>query len=291
MYSQPVIHNHRAAIVILVDGSTSMLQQTVLGGMRATKADVVAQTVNYMIDELVVRCSRRSTVRNYIDIAVLGYASQGVESLLPGDANGFIAIDRLADLMPQPQTIYIDHRTPEGRSIAMPFTIHEWIKPLARGNTPMVEGLIYTYKLLDKWCRDADHRSSFPPIAIHISDGNCNDGDTETVVDLARMIRETRTEDGNTIFVNIHLSSCYDIISTNSEVFPAERGFATEDADKMLLYRMSSTVPRCFEGYLRGIMHLKSKGPYRAVAFNAMVNELISILNIGTESLNNIRNL
>ena len=91
MYSQPITHQHRTAILFLVDCSISMLQPAQIGNIVRPKIEIIKLICNNMIDELVLRAKRGKEIRNYYDIAAIGYYRGRVESLLPGDSNGFIA--------------------------------------------------------------------------------------------------------------------------------------------------------------------------------------------------------
>ena len=289
MYQQTITHNHRTAIIILVDCSTSMLLPTRMPSMTTTKAKAVAFICNYMIDELIERATRRSKVHNYYDVAVLGYASQNVRSMLATGNNDFIAIDRLAEMRPKPKTTFLFQERPDGMETSAPFTIHEWITPTAGGSTPMYEALTYVYELIDKWCKNPDNRDSFPPIIFHITDGKCNDAEIDDLVDIAQKITATGTNDGNTLMYNIHLSS--DITQKYGEIFPSDETFTTNDNGKLTLFKISSLLPASLEPFIAELLHLKNKGPYRGVAFNASLCDLISIMNIGSESINSIHYL
>lgn len=85
---------------MLVDCSLSMLQPNYIGALNRSKMEITELTCNMMIDELVERCSRHGYVRNYYDIAVIGYSHDEVRSLLPGDSQGFVPMNRLAEMAP-----------------------------------------------------------------------------------------------------------------------------------------------------------------------------------------------
>ena len=266
-----------------------MLQPATIGHLTRPKIEIVELLCNAMIDELMLRAVRGTKVRNYYDIAVLGYSMGDVKSLLPGDSDGFVAIDRLIEMAPSPKTVYIEQHDNKGNIINAPITVHEWIKPRAAGSTPMHEALAYGYMLIERWCRNLDNRYSFPPLVFHITDGDFNDADEAALIDLASRIKKTHTEDGNTLLFNIHLSSDSD--GGTPEAFPCAKKFTTNRRDRALLYEMSSIVPKTLEPLIAYLMGLKHRGPYRAVTFNTAPCALLSIFNIGTESVNNIRYL
>ena len=55
-----------------------------------------------------------------------------------------------------------------------------------------------------------------------------------------------------------------------------------------MLFAMSSILPETMEPLIEELINPGSYGPYRCVAFNASINELIMILAIGSESLKNM---
>lgn len=287
MYHQPITHKERTAILFIVDCSISMLQPAKIGNLVRPKIEIIELICNIMIDELMLRATRGNKVRNYYDIAVLGYSMGDVTSLLPGDSDGFIAIDRLIEMVPKPKTIYIEQHDSDGSTINAPITFHEWIKPRAAGSTPMHEALAYAYTLIERWCRNLDNRFSFPPMVFHITDGDYSDADEAELLDIASRIMLTHTEDGNTLLFNIHLSS--DIEDDYHEAFPHAKKFTTDRRDRAILFKMSSIIPKTLEPLVAYLMGLKRRGPYRGVTYNTSPCDLLSILNIGTESVNNIR--
>jgi hypothetical protein len=264
-----------------------MLQRAKIGNLIRPKIEIVEYICNIMIDELMLRAVRGNKVRNYYDIAVLGYSMGDVRSLLPGDSEGFVAIDRLIEMAPAPKTVYIEQHAADGSTTTAPITFHEWIKPRAGGSTPMHEALAYAYTLIERWCRNLDNRYSFPPMVFHITDGDYNDAHEADILDIASRIRLTHTEDGNTLLFNIHLSS--DIEEDYHEVFPHAKRYTTDRRDRDILFKMSSIIPKTLEPLVAHIMGLKRRGPYRGVIYNTSPCDLLAILNIGTESANNIR--
>ena len=286
MYREVVTHNRRAAFVILIDCSLSMLQPSQLGNLNRSKMEIAELVCNLIVDELALRAINHDRVRNYYDIAVLGYSNNDVVSLLSGDAPGFISIDRLVDMTPMPKTIYGKHEKPDGTIVDVPITYHQWIEPRAGGSTPMFEALANTYTLVDTWCRDIDNRYSFPPIVINITDGAGNDSDSAALIDMSARIQSTHTEDGNTLMFNLLLTS--DPIDKRIAM-PNNRTFKSNNRELMTLFRMSSVIPKCLEPKIAYVMNIKRRGPYRAVLKDYSPCDISSILSTGTESVNCVR--
>lgn len=75
MYIQSITRTHRTAFIFVIDGSGSMAEKIRFRGRLMTKADAVATITNGMLFELIERARRSDGVRDYYDIAVLGYSA------------------------------------------------------------------------------------------------------------------------------------------------------------------------------------------------------------------------
>ena len=288
MYRQIVTHNRRAAILILVDCSLSMLQPNYIGALNRSKMEVVEITCNMMIDELVERATRHGFVRNYYDIAVIGYSHDEVRSLLRGDSEGFVPVNKLVDMAPMPKTTTV-HNIPFPDGIRdINITYRPWIEPRAGGATPMCEALAYAYSLVDAWCRDLDNRDCFPPIVINITDGVGNDSNTAALMDISERITKTNTTDGNTLFFNVLLTSNP---IDQRVALPHRSKYRSTNRDAMTLFKMSSLIPKCLEGEMAYLMELNHRGPYRGFMMDFAPVDLMSLLNSGTESRHRIRQM
>ena len=85
MYTQSITRTHRTAIILAIDGSGSMAEKIRFRNRQMTKAEAVATITNDMLFELIERARRSDGVRDYYDIAVIGYSGDDeVYSLLPG---------------------------------------------------------------------------------------------------------------------------------------------------------------------------------------------------------------
>ena len=75
MYTQSITRNHRTAFILAIDGSGSMAESILFRGRCMTKAEAVATITNDLLFELVERARRSDGVRDYYDIAVVGYSA------------------------------------------------------------------------------------------------------------------------------------------------------------------------------------------------------------------------
>ncbi|MBP3433036.1 MAG: VWA domain-containing protein [Alistipes sp.] len=278
MYEQRITRAHRTAIVLVVDCSTSMQEMTTINNLVMPKAEAIAFASNYLIDELMALATRYDGLRDYYDIAIIGYSGDGVESLLPAD--GFNSIAHLATIAPEKRDFTFICKDVVDEDCSTTYAIRPWVDAKATGSTPMFEALAMVADLVEKWCNEPTNRQSFPPMVFNISDGEPTDGTIDELISIAERIKHTATKDGNTLLFNIHLGNN---TAQHPVTFPCEYNYTSECPHQNMLFRMSSLLPEGLESALEE--QRADHGPYRCVAFNASFGELMSILNIGSESV------
>lgn len=285
MYSQSITRAHRSAFVLLIDGSGSMAEEIRFRGELLPKATVVARIANELIYELTERARRSEGVRNYYDIAVLGYSGEDcVRSLLDAQATEptFTAIDRLAEQPVEMIRTVSEFRRPDGSIALRPIDTPQWVCPEASGSTPMLEALRTARDLIRTWCTDPANSHSFPPTIFNITDGEATDGTDEELLEVARQIRSTATADGAALLINIHIASDE---GGRTLFFPGEQETPHPNRHARLLHEASSVMPACFEEMIRSIKGAAAMPPFRGMSFNASATELIAMLNIGSISI------
>ena len=283
MYNQEITRKHRAAFVLLLDRSMSMQQIVRFGHMVATMSEVVAYTANTLITEFIDRCRRSDGIRDYYDVAVLGYCNHRVENLLSED--GFISIKKLADRMPRITNVAFESELDDGSRLLTNHRQHRWVEPLAEGNTPMYEALLHARNLVEEWCEQEQNQESFPPIVINITDGEPTDCTDNDLLDVCTLIKRTATANGNTLLINIHICSNNNLQST---IFPMPEEL-TRASDKVrLLADCSSTMPQALDTAIHELKGLGAMPPYIGLGYNATVVELLSMINIGSRSITQI---
>lgn len=283
MYSQEITRRHRTAFIIALDQSTSMQEEVRFGRLKMSKAEAVAYTANILITELIDRSRRKDGVRNYYDIAVVGYSDDEVRMLLSED--GFVSVKSLAERIPEAVTISFEESMPDKTTALVKHQIHPWIEPKAEGNTPMYEALLRIREMVEEWCEQEQNRQSFPPIVFNITDGEASDCDDNELRYAADMLRRTGTEDGQTLLINIHLSTD---LSLPSMIFPMAEELLSANRYARLLAECSSLMPESFNAEIGELKISASTPPYRAMGYNASVIELLSIINIGSRSITNM---
>ena len=270
-YSAEISRNNPAAILILVDQSLSM-NDPFAGQPDQKKADGVADAVNRLLQNLVLKSAKSEGVRDYFLVGVLGYGAKlhaGVGGSLPGQV--LVPISRVADspLRVETRTQLVDDGS--GEYVEQPFRFPVWFEPRAAGMTPMAEVFTKAEEVLAHFVDT--YPDSFPPILINLTDGKPTDANPLPIV---RRIKRLETNDGTTLVFNL-------LISADPKppiYFLAEEELLVDPFAK-LLFRMSSELPPRLavaaqtEGY-------DIQPGARGVVFNADLTAVVRFLDIGT---------
>lgn len=283
MYTHSITRLHRTAFVLVIDGSGSMAEQIRYRGITTTKAEAVAAITNDLLFELIERARRSDGVRDYYDIAVIGYSGDDeVCSLLPGGEKLIPVTELAAHPMPI-RTSLQEFLHPDGSLTQREIPAPAWIEPRAAGQTPMCEALRQVRDLLAAWTGLQANADSFPPIVFNITDGEATDCDAEDLRSVSEQIRSLRTTDGNVLLVNIHIAADE---TGRTIFFPTEEEAATcPNRYAALLYDCSSRMPEVFEQAIRAAKGPGAMPPFRGMSFNASAAELVAMLNIGSISV------
>lgn len=282
MYRESITRAHRTAFILLIDGSGSMAEEVLFRGKLISKAEAVATITNELIFELMERARRAEGVRDYYDIAVLGYhGDDEVRSLLPSDES-LISIARLATLPVTWRQELLDMRQPDGTTAQRIFRTPQWIAPQASGQTPMLEALRVARDLLRDWTARRENAESFPPVVFNITDGEATDGTAEELHGVSDELRSLATNDGQVLLINIHIAPA---LEGQACCFPTETEQAHLPRLARQLYDCSSPMPECFNEAIRSIKGLEAEPPYRGMSFNASVTDVMAMLDIGSISV------
>ena len=283
-YSQEISRQNKACFLFLLDQSFSMEEP--LGNSSNRKCDELITAINGWLQNMAIRASGDEGIKDWRDAGVFGYrtapgANPLIESALPGRLAGrtLVSITEIGE-----NPVRIDTRSqyiPDeetGEMIEVPCEVPVWVDPVAEGGTPMCHMLYRTHETLSQWI--AQHPRSFPPIVVHITDGESQDGDP---IPYADAVKSLATEDGSALLFNCHLS----MTAADPFMFPAsEQGLPDELA--RVLFRMSSVLPDPF--YRHAVMEgFQLQPSARGMAFNADMVCLIQFLNMGTQAAPGLR--
>lgn len=271
-YTKIINRAHPTAFVFIVDQSGSMSERWGAGG--GTKADQVATILNRQLFNLSIRCTKGEGVRDYFDVAVIGYG-RGVQSILGGTlANR--ALVPISDIAQYPLRVEDKSKKIDdgaGGLIEQKVRFPIWVDATANGATPMCRALEYAKELLEPWI--AQHPDSHPPIVLHITDGESTDGDP---VPGAHELTALSTTDGRVLLFNAHIST-----TAGSPVeFPESDSQLTDPYSKAL-FEMSSVLPHGALVVANNSGHQLGDGA-RGFIYNAEAANLIGFLDIGTST-------
>jgi hypothetical protein len=240
------------------------------------KADGVADAINRLLQNLVIKCAKSEGVRDYYHVGVLGYGGTVGPAFSGPLADKELApISEVAD-----HPARVEERTKKvddgaGGLVDQTVKFPIWFDAVAQGGTPMCAVLERAQRVLSDWL--SQHPSCFPPIVTNITDGESTDGDPTPA---AEGVTKLASDDGNVLLFNLHLSSQR---ATPIEFPDSEAGLPDQYAQ--LLFRLSSPLP----GYIRSAAQAEgyavSDGA-RGFVFNADMVSLIRFLDIGTRPSN-----
>lgn len=282
MYTQSITRTHRTAFLLAIDCSGSMAEQICFRGREMTKAEAVSSVANDLLFELIERSRRSDGVRNYYDIAVLGYSGDDqVASLLPGGAE-MLSVSELASLEVPLRREVVECRLPDGTISLREIPSPCWVAPKAAGQTPMCEAMRRVRDLARTWCSRPENAASFPPVVFNITDGEATDCDAEELRHVCDQIRGLQTADGNVLLFNIHIAAGE---ADGSVIFPeaGQAGYTHRYA--RLLHDCSSQMPESFNEAIRALKGAGAIPPFRGMSYNASMAEVVAILNIGSISV------
>ncbi len=275
-YTAEISRTNPSCFLFLIDRSGSMEDAFGTGSTQRTKADGVADAINRLLQNLVIKCAKSEGVRDYYHAGVIGYGSS-VDLAFSGALSGreLVPISEIAD-----HPARIEERTKKvddgaGGLVDETVKFPVWFDASARGGTPMCAALKRAATILEGWM--ADHPDCFPPIVINITDGESTDGDP---TEAAESIRHIESSDGPVLLFNVHISSH---AGTPIE-FPDSDLHLPDDYAK-LLFRTSSMLPRYMQSAANQEGYEVSDGA-RGFVFNADMVSVIRFLDIGTRPSN-----
>lgn len=277
-YSAEISRAAPAAVLFLIDQSASMKDPfggaEAVGDAAPSKARVLADTVNRLVQNLVLRCAKEDGVRDYFHVGVVGYGER-VEPLFrltPAEAAAAPAPDLVPISALAERPLRIEERVrpgADGRDRPVKFPV--WFDPQSRNGTPMCQALDHAARVVRAWVDR--HPAGFPPLVVNVTDGEATDGDP---LRFAQALRSYGTDDGDALLFNVHLSSSPE---PAVELPDTLEGLPDEHARR--LFQMSSELPFGMrraaeaEGY-RVTMDA------RGFVFNADPAALVRFLEIGT---------
>jgi hypothetical protein len=277
-YTAEISRTNPTCLLFLIDHSSSMAGE--FGGQSGKKkSEGVADGINRLLQNLVLKCAKSSGIRDYFHIGVIGYGTE-VKPVLVGTSlsRPLLPISAIANApmrVEQRKRMVDDGK---GKQIEQSYRFPIWFEPVANGKTAMNAALELAKEVVGGFI--ALHPDCFPPLVVNLTDGQPTDANPLAV---AQDIKALKSSDGNVLLFNAHLSSSV----ATPIAFPASEN-GLPDVFSKLLFRMSSLLPTPMveaaqeEGYTL-------KGPARGFVFNADLVAVTRFLEIGTRVASSVR--
>src|SRR5579862_9864919 len=157
-YTAEISRSNPSMFLFLIDQSGSMDDPFGAGEADRKKADGVADAINRLLQNLVIKCAKSEGVRVYYSVGVIGYGGS-VSSAFAGSLAGrdLVPISEIAD-----NPARVDERTKKvedgagglvDESVKFPI----WFDARGKGGTPMCEAFKRAQSIVSSWA--AQHQS------------------------------------------------------------------------------------------------------------------------------------
>ncbi|WP_026995209.1 vWA domain-containing protein [Flectobacillus major] len=271
-YTAEISRNNPSCFLFIIDQSGSMSDK--YASIGKPKSEALADVINRMFQQLVIKCAKSEGVRDYYHVGVIGYGANGAGAAFSGNLSGqnLVPISAIAN-----NPARIEERTKKvsdsaGGLIETTVKFPIWFDPTANGGTPMTEAFKQANTIISGWL--SENPNCFPPVVIHITDGESTDGDpTEEMNSLTSQT----SNDGNVILFNLHTNSR----STNPISFPGSE-VQLPDQYSELLFKGASTLPSFMRNVASQEFSLNLSDGAKAFVLNGDIDLIITAIEIGT---------
>jgi len=274
-YTAEISRVNPSCFLFLIDQSGSM-EEPIGGTTGKRKSDSVADAINRLLQNLVIKCTKSEGIRDYYELGVIGYGAK--TGFAFGGTMAGQSLVSISEVAKSP--IRIEERIKKvddgaGGLVDQKVKFPIWFEPIAYGGTPMCEAISLAHRSLKGWV--SQHQSSYPPIVINITDGESTDGNPSSQ---AQELSKLSVADGNLLLFNCHISS-----QTVSPIAFPDTEVNLPDEYATMLFRMSSVLPENLREAASG-EGFNVGEQARGFVLNADLVELIRFLDIGTRPSN-----
>jgi hypothetical protein len=276
-YSSEISRTNPSCFLFVIDQSASMEDPFGQEGATKAKAEGVADAINRLLQDLVIKCAKSEGVRDYYHIGVIGYG-QNVGPAFSGDLLGqdLVPVSRIAE-----HPARVEERAKKvddgaGGVVEQGIKFPVWFDATSNGGTPMCAAMTLAEDVLSNWIEQ--HPKAFPPVVIHITDGESTDGDPAEAM---KRIKELKTKDGNVLLFNVHLT---DNPNAKTLSFPNDANSLPDQFSQTLFEGASPLTP--FMRRVAGEMGFEVSDQTRGFVMNADLPMVVQALEIGTRPSN-----
>lgn len=222
-----------------------------------TIAEAIATAINTALHELMVRCASGGEIRDYCNVALVGYGNDEVQDLLPESlqGRGWASLSQLNDAV----------ESEDGQPPV-------FIEPEFDGNTPMAEFIDHMFNLVRRYVEL--HPDCYPPLVMNATDSEFT---TESPVEKIRRLTGLATSDGNVQYWHIHVSPS----NADAVLFPSSLEELPDDPHARALFECCSPLPPHLLEVARRYEPRVRDGA-RGFALNADLTMILRALTTGT---------
>jgi len=277
-YSAEISRTNPTCLLFLVDQSSSM-DGTFGGQPGKKKSEGVADAINRLLQNLVLKCAKADGVRDYFHVGVIGYgATVGAKLAGAKPEQMLIPISVIANhpLRVEQRKRMVDDGA--GGLIEQSYRFPVWFEPVAAGKTPMGAALALAEKTAAAFLKR--HPNCFPPLVLNLTDGHPTDGNP---LEASKELRALTSSDGSVLMFNAHISSQ----PAPALCFPASDA-TLPDVYAKLLFHMSSVLPPKLRGAAEEEGYAVATTS-RGFVFNADLVAVVRFLELGTRVASTVR--
>jgi hypothetical protein len=275
-YKAEISRQNPSCFLFIIDQSGSMSDN--FSSPPKPKAQGVADAINKLLQNLVIKCAKSEGIRDYYHIGVLGYGKD-VYPAFTGDIAGkdVVSISEIAN-----KPARIEERTKKiddgaGGLIDSTVKFPIWFDAVANNGTPMTQAFQKANTIIENWLQQ--HPDCFPPTVIHITDGESTDGDPTSEM---QKLTNLASSDGNVLLFNLHLSS-----NPNAKIleFPSNSELLPDQYAEML-FKSSSQLTTFMIDIAKKDYGLNVSENSKGFVLNGDLALIITALEIGTRPSN-----
>lgn len=278
-YSAEISRNNPTLFVFVIDQSGSMADGVPDSEQpERRKAEALSLAINRLLQNLVIRCAKEEGVRDYFSVCVIGYGSK-VGPAFSGPLAGREVVP-ISDVGNMPARVEQKVKKSDdgaGGILEQSIRLPIWFDPVADGGTPMCSALGQAQSVVQRWL--AQHPDCFPPVVIHITDGESTDGDPTAAM---KSLTALSSSDGPVLLFNIHISSDG---NAKAVAFPdSSAGLPNQYAS--LLFEGASPLTYNMRAVANSQHGMSLSDGARGYVFNGDMVLVIQALDIGTRPSN-----
>lgn len=278
-YTAEISRVNPTCFFFLIDQSASMLDPIMGVPGNPSKAGFVADALNRVIQSLAITANKEDQVRKYYQVGGIGYGYE-MENLFATKFEGrdLIWIDEIIANPTRIESRIKKESDGVGGVIDVKSEFPVWIEAKGNGGTPMCTAFKMTADILSDWIKD--HPSAYPPTVINFTDGEANDDGNP--IQLAQELKKLRTADGEVLVFTLHVSSNQ---YAQTIVCPQHEEPLPDNPSKQM-FAMSSEMTDAMIQMAANDFNTNLPKGSRAFVYNAGIEQLVTLLDIGTRPSN-----